>query len=233
MCPTDGINLSEAPRCLVQHAICPKLDPKLHMPAAACEGLRQTMSDTMGLAVPLAERLSCQRHKKPHARRRQKVWLRGEFILSDSFAWKAFHFSSLSVTSLFMLDKKKSCPLPEAPAEARSPDQCVQAGETAWQRLGDKFFWGGRIFASQEMHYCTSKQTVPLCWRVWRPLEPWTKPAGPLLRLAWNQKQCVRQGKHFQKTRNLLNEGTEIWQNIFMIELLWKSEVEEGLRSFI
>lgn len=145
MCPTDRINLSEAPRCLVQHAICPKLDPKLHMPAAACEGLRQTMSDTMGLAVPLAERLSCQRHKKPHARRRQKVWLRGEFILSDSFAWKAFHFSSLSVTSLFMLDKNKlsssrgSCRGPQSRPVCSSWGNSV--AEAGWQ-----VFFGGEDF---------------------------------------------------------------------------------------
>lgn len=143
MCPTDRINLSEAPHCLVQHAICPKLDPKLHMPAAACEGLRQTMSDTMGLAVPLAERLSCQRYKKPHARRRQKVWLWEEFILSDSFAWKPFTSPHFLLHHYSCKIKKKSCPLPEAPAEARSPDQCVQAGETAWQRLGDKCFFRG------------------------------------------------------------------------------------------
>lgn len=61
---------------------------------------------------------------------------------------------------------KKACPVPKAPVEAAdqsgSSYQCVQAGETAWQRLGVKFFWGG-ILAPQEMHYCMRTQTAPLC----------------------------------------------------------------------
>lgn len=107
MCPTDRINPSEAPHCLVQHAICPKLDPKLHMAAAACKGLRQTMSDTMGLAVPLAERLSCQPFKKPHVRRRQEVWLWREFILSDRFAWMPFTSPRFSYIIIHLW--KKAC----------------------------------------------------------------------------------------------------------------------------
>lgn len=63
-----------------------KLDPKLHKLAAVRKGLEQTMSDTMGLAVPLAERLSCQQYKKPHTRCRREVWPQGEFMESESFA---------------------------------------------------------------------------------------------------------------------------------------------------
>lgn len=212
MCPADRINFSVAPRCLVQCAICQKLDPKLHMPAAVCKGLRQTMSGTMDLAVPLAERLSCQLHKKPHARREQKVWPRGEFMLSESFAWRPFtspHF----LLHHYSRKKKKSVLFRRL--QSRATDrrggsyQCVQAGETALQRLGFKFclcFWLG-LLAPQETHYCTSKQTAPLCWGVWRPLEPWNKPAGPSLRLAWNQKQYVEHGKHFRKRESHQNKG--------------------------
>ena len=117
MCPADRINLSVAPRCLVQLAICQKLDPKLHMPAAVCKGPRQTMSGTMGLAVPLAERLSCQLHKKPHARRERKVWPRGQFMLSESFAWRPFTSPHFLLHHFLCEEKKKS--VPEAPVEGR------------------------------------------------------------------------------------------------------------------
>lgn len=80
-------------------------------------------------------------------------------------------------------------------AQSGGSYECAQAAVTAGQRLSVKFFW---MSAPQEMHYCMNKQTVPLCGRLWRPFEPWTEPAGPLLRLAWNQKQNVQQRKHLK-----------------------------------
>lgn len=184
------------------------------MPAAVCEGLKQTMSNTMDLDLPLAKRLSCQRYKKPRARREQKVWLRGEFILSESLAWRPS-------TSPHFLLHHYSC---EAPVEARRPKTGAMAA-TSVLKLGKQrgrgwvssFFGLGGILAPQEMHYCTSEQTASLCWGVWRPLEPWTKPAGPSLRLAWNQKQYVERGKHSQKkqTWNQLNRRWKI--NVWLI----------------
>lgn len=61
-CPISTMDLSKVPDGLLQPAVHQKLDPKT---AHAC--ICVTISHTIGLAVPLAlplaERLSCQRHK--------------------------------------------------------------------------------------------------------------------------------------------------------------------------
>lgn len=92
-----------------------------------------------------------------------------------SLCLKAFHFSSFSLTSLFISEKKAvlflrllSRPMVQTGVFKLGGHSMAEAG---WHI----FFWWG--VASQEMHYCTSKQTASLCWRVWQPFEPWTKPA--------------------------------------------------------
>lgn len=108
---------------------------------------------------------------------------------------------SLSVTSLFMW-RKKACPF--------SKDSCQEL-QTRAMEATDVFKLGkqrGRGWVSSCCFfvgfYLHKKCTIVWLNRqsncaVWRPFEPWTKPAGRSPRLASNQKQYVQQGKPFQK----------------------------------
>lgn len=131
MSPVDRINLSEAPRCFVQRAIYLKSDPKLHMPAAACKGLRQTMSNTMALAVPLAVRLSCQRCKKAPSPAQAKGLALGRIHIEQKLCLEALHVFSLSVTSLFIWQKKPH-PAPDAPVRPLRPEQWQPPACSSW-----------------------------------------------------------------------------------------------------
>ena len=87
---------------------------------------------------------------KLHARRPQKVWLWGEFILSDRFAQRPLtspHFSYI----IIQVGEK-------APAEAHRADQRGQPGQSPRKRPGKEvFFRKERILTAEEMSYCTSK----------------------------------------------------------------------------
>lgn len=161
------------------------------MPAAACKGLRQTMSNTMALAVPLAVRLSCQRCKKPFAQLRQKDWPWGEFALSKSFAWRLF--ISLSFCYIISHQTKKGPSCSWCFRQAPRPKLwqlpvCSRWGSCVAEAGCQVVFEGFQPLKKWTI-VCV-KQTVPLCGRVWRPFEPWTKPAEPSLGLAESQTIC-------------------------------------------
>lgn len=119
--------------------------------------------------------------------------------IEQKLCLEALHIFYLSVTSLFIWQKSPSCS-----CQASRPEQWQLPVCSSWgscmAETGCQVFWG--ILTPQEIHYCMREQTVPLCVGAWRPFESWTEPAGRSLGLARNQKQYVRQRKHFQKIGN-------------------------------
>ena len=147
--------------------------PISHGPAAVCKGLTQTMSHTMGLAVPLAERLSCQQYKKPLTRLGGKQVLAPRRVhIERELRQEALCSSSLSVTSSFMWGRK-------APVNVRRAERCVWAREGGGGHRRGVFWGGGYFFSYTRNTLLCSKQADPLCGGVWRPFELWTEPAEP------------------------------------------------------
>ncbi len=199
MCPAVRINLSEAPRCLLQRAICLNWTPNCtRLQLCAEASYRQWSAQWTGCAIswevvmPTIQKALRSTRAKDLATRR--IHIERELCL------EALHFFTLSVTSLFMWENSLSSSW--GSRRGRTPQQrqlpvCSSRVRSVAEAGCQVFSRVGGISASQEVSYCTSRQTAPLCWRVWRPLEPSTEPAG--CSLSWRIRNNMSNRENVSK----------------------------------